>query len=250
VNNNKVSSSLKVGADLVVSALTVPGIAAFGSTITVSDTTKNQGAGPAGESATGFYLSANSLLDASDVFLGARTIGVLAASTTSTVSTPLEIPAGTTAGEYYIVAKADWADRAPESVESNNTRVASIRIGPDLAVTVLTVSASAVAGGSFTANDTTRNQGADAVPMTATRFYLSTNSSFGAGDVPIGVRMIGALTPGATDAGSATLVVPAGTAPGNWWVIAVSDGDGTVAESLENNNTRARTITVTAGAGS
>jgi len=249
-NNTRVSSSLKVGADLVVSALTVPGLVAFGSTVNVTDSTKNQGAGAAGDSATGFYLSVNSVLDATDVFLGARPAGALAPNTTSAVVTPIQIPAGTAAGEYFIVAKADWADAAPESIESNNTRSASLRIGPDMAVTALTVPASVPAGGSITVSDTTKNQGTDPVPMTTTRFYLSTNSSFSVGDVPIGSRPVGALAAGAIDAGSATLVIPAGTVPGSYYVVAVSDGDGVVAESLESNNTRFRVLSVLAAPGS
>src|SRR5204862_6474348 len=71
-NNVKMGSSIGIGPDLVVSALTNPETAAAGSTITVSDTTKNQGGGAAGSSVTYFYLSANVLLDAPDVFIGNR----------------------------------------------------------------------------------------------------------------------------------------------------------------------------------
>ena len=99
-------------------------------------------------------------------------------------------------------------------------------------------------------SDTTKNQGPDPVPMTTTRFYLSTNSSFGAGDVPIGGRTVGALAAGASERGSATLVIPAGTAPGSYYVVAVADGDGVVAESLESNNTRSRSLSIAAAPGS
>ncbi len=58
-NNTKVSAAIKVGPDLIVSAMSAPASAAAGGTISVTDTTKNQGAGTAGASSTGFYLSAN-----------------------------------------------------------------------------------------------------------------------------------------------------------------------------------------------
>jgi subtilase family serine protease len=247
-NNNK-SVVLKVGADLVVSALSVPASAAFGSTISVTDSTKNQGAGAMAASSTGFYLSEHSVLDATGVFLGSRPVGELAVGAVSTVSTALQIPAGTSAGVYYIVAKADWADAAPESVESNNTRAASIKIGPDLAVSALTGPSSASAGGSIVVTDTTKSQGSDPAGPSMTRFYLSVNSSLGAGDVLLGGRAVGALAVNGIDTGSATLVIPPETAPGSYFIVAVADGDGAVGESLENNNTRARSISIPAPPG-
>ena len=57
-NNTKFSAAIKVGPDLIVSAMSAPVSAAAGGTISVTDTTKNQGAGTAGGSSTGFYLSA------------------------------------------------------------------------------------------------------------------------------------------------------------------------------------------------
>jgi subtilisin family serine protease/subtilase family serine protease len=245
-NNDRVSSSIKVGADLVVSVLSVPGPAAPGATISVTDSTKNQGAGDAGAASTGFYLSANTVLDGADVFLGARSVGALAPGVTSSATTPLPLPAGTAAGEYFLVAKADWAGAVAESVESNNTRSVSLRIGPDMAVTALAVPSSAPAGGSIVVGDTTKNQGPAAVPITTTRFYLSTNSSLSAEDVLLGGRTVGALAAGASDIGSATLAIPAGIVPGTYYVIAVADGGGVVAEAVESNNSRTRAISITA----
>ncbi len=51
-NNVKMGSIIAVGPDLVVPTLTTPSTAAAGSTISVSDTTKNQGAGSAPASTT------------------------------------------------------------------------------------------------------------------------------------------------------------------------------------------------------
>jgi subtilisin family serine protease/subtilase family serine protease len=248
-SNNTRSGSIKVGADLVVSALGVPSSAAFASTISVTDSTKNQGAAPAPASSTGFYLSDDALVDAADVFLGARPVGELAAGAVSAGATPLQIPAGTVAGVYYIVAKADRADALPEGVESNNTRAASIKIGPDLTVSALTGPSATSAGSSIVVTDTTKNQGKDPAGPTTTRFYLSANSSLGVGDVLIGSRTVGALAVNAIDTGSATLVIPPQTVPASYYIVAVADGDGAVPESLEDNNTRPRSISISAPAG-
>ena len=66
-NNLKASAILKIGPDLIVSVLSAPGTAAPGATITVSDTTKNQGGGSAAAATTRFFLSANTVVDAADV---------------------------------------------------------------------------------------------------------------------------------------------------------------------------------------
>src|SRR6185503_4023059 len=49
--------------DLVVNAIAVPATAGADADIVVTDTTRNQGTGMTHASATGFYLSANTILD-------------------------------------------------------------------------------------------------------------------------------------------------------------------------------------------
>src|SRR5262249_7320120 len=93
--------------DLVVSALTAPATGGANGSIAVSDTTLNQGAGPAVASVTAFYLSTNTTLDASDVALGTRNVPSLAAGASSSATTTLTIPAGTAGGTYYVLAAAD-----------------------------------------------------------------------------------------------------------------------------------------------
>jgi len=43
-----------------------------------------------------------------------------------------------------------------------------------------------------------------------------------------------------------TLVIPAQTAPGKYFIVSAADAAGLLAEALENNNSKARSITVTA----
>jgi subtilase family serine protease len=44
------------------------------------------------------------------------------------------------------------------------------------------------------------------------------------------------LSPGATDSAATLLTIPAGTAPGNYYILAKADADAAVAESQEGNN--------------
>jgi uncharacterized membrane protein len=127
-NNVKIGPSVRVGPDLIVTAVTAPVTAVAGTTVAVSDTTKNQGGGGALGSTTSFYLSINVLLDASDTLLGTRLVGSLGPGLSDSGSVPVTIPGGTPAGNYYIIAAADGPAAIVETLETNNTRVRWIQI--------------------------------------------------------------------------------------------------------------------------
>jgi subtilase family serine protease len=236
---------VKIGADLTVSVV-VPATAGAGGPLVVTDTTRNVGLAPADPSSTGFYLSPNSLFDASDVLLGARPLPSLAANATDTGSTTLQIPSSTAAGTYYLIAKADVAGVVAEGNETNNTYVASVRIGPDLNVSAFTGPSSAQAGATITVTDAIKNLGGGTAGASATRFYLSTNASFDASDTPLGARAVGTIDPGATDSGSTALTLPANLATATYFLIAVADGDAQVPETNEANNWRTLVVNITA----
>ena len=160
--------------------------------------------------------------------------------------TSVVVPPGTAPGSYYVIAVADWNNAVPESFETNNTRASSaVRIGPDLTVSSLNAPASAAAGATIGGSDTTMNQGGESTPVSVTKFYLSTNTTLDAGDPLIGTRQVIALGAGLSNSGSVSLTIPASTAPGTYTIIAKADGDDTIVESSEVNNTRTKTITIT-----
>ncbi|MBI3030250.1 MAG: S8 family serine peptidase [Candidatus Rokubacteria bacterium] len=237
-------ASDEVPPDLVIAAFSTPVSGGAGAALTVSDTTKNQGGGAAGASTTKFYLSTNNVLDGSDVLLGSRGVPGLAAGVSSSATTTVTIPAGTATGNYYLIAQADGDSGVAESQEGNNTSTRFIQIGADLVIAVFSTPVSGGAGAALTVSDTTKNQGGGAAGPSTTRFYLSTNSVLDAGDVLLGSRAIPALAPGASSAGSTPLTIPAGTATGNYYLIAQADGDSGVAETQEGNNTSTRPIQV------
>jgi subtilase family serine protease len=128
-NNNVASGALvRVGADLTISALTVPTPVIAGANVTLNDTVRNQGGGAASPSTTRFYLSTNSTLNASDVLVGSRSVGALDPNQTSAGAIEITIPAGTAAGLYYVIAAADSDGLVPETTETNNTRVVLFRV--------------------------------------------------------------------------------------------------------------------------
>ena len=173
----------------IVSSVSAPAVAGAGDDILISDTTKNSGGAEATESATEFYLSANSTIDGSDVRLGSRAVAVLVAGGTSSATTALTVPVGTAAGGYYIVAGADALLDVAETSETNNVRAsAAIKIGPDLVVSSLTAPSTAEAGATLSVADTLKNQGGSSSGATDAVFYLSTNTSIDAADIELGRR--------------------------------------------------------------
>ena len=88
--------------------------------------------------------------------------------------------------------------------------------------------------------DTTKNQGLEWVAAaSSTGFYLSANTGFGATDVFLGSRAVGELGSGGTATATVFLQIPAGTAPGSYYVIARADWNSIITETAETNNDRA-----------
>jgi subtilase family serine protease len=230
--------------DLTVSSLTVPATAGAGTTITITDTTQNSGSGDAPSSTTSFYLSGNSWLDASDLLLGSRTVPALGAGTGSTGSTSVTIPSGTAAGTFYIIAKADAPGAISEASESNNVISKTIKIGPDLIVSSLSVPATAIMGTTVTITDTTQNSGGGDASASTTTFYFSSNQTLDAGDILLDSRSVPALGTGASSTGLTSVTIPTGITAGTYYIIAKADASGIITEINEGNNTAYKKITI------
>jgi subtilase family serine protease len=242
--NNTKSKSIKTGSDLIVSAVTAPLTSGAGKTISVTDTTKNNGGCLAGASTTKLYFSINSAWDAGDTYLGERAVPGLAAGTTSTGSTSVTIPAGATTGTRYIIAKADANAVVAETSETNNKKSKSIKIGPDLIVSTLTAPTSAVRGSTISVTDTTKNNGGGDAGTSTTKLYLSTNTTWDAGDTYLGSRAVPLLTSGASSAGSTSVTIPSGITTGPYYIIALTDDGNVVVETNETNNKKTKAITI------
>ena len=225
--------------DLVVYALSIPVNVAAGSIIPVQDTMKNQGGGGSAESRTAFYLSLNTIWDASDQFLGERIVPPLPFGAMETATTQIQLPATMTPGTYYVIAKADWNGAVVEQLENNNTKYASTKAGPDLTIYTMAAPQTATPGETISVTDTTKNLGAGSAGASTTSFFLSTNTTFDGGDVLLGSRPVGVLNGFATEVVSTTLTIPAATAGGTYYVLAQSDSANVVAEYLETNNLKA-----------
>jgi subtilase family serine protease len=93
-------------------------------------------------------------------------------------------------------------------------------------------------------SDTTKNQGGGGGGPSLTRFFLSTNAVLDASDVLLGDRAVPSLPAAAANTGASSLVIPADTMAGSYYILARADGEGTIPETSETNNTRTVLIAI------
>jgi subtilase family serine protease len=221
-----------------------------GGSFAVSDTVRNAGTAAAGASTTRYYLSKNTRKDAGDILLGGgRLVPPLEPGAQSAeTGTLVRVPAGTEPGLYFLVACADDANAVREGDESNNCRASRTRNEvpalPDLVVTDVNIPAGVTLppGGAFNIVATIQNIGrADARPSPV-NYYLSVDRTRGPGDITFGrptPKQVEALRPGTKTTTGEVLVVPLGTPPREYFVLACADDSidgGIVEESDEGNN--------------
>jgi subtilase family serine protease len=136
-NNTLAGSQIVVtGPDLTMTAVSGPGTGTRGGTITVGNTVTNAGNGASSSFSVALYLSTDSVITSSDIYLTTRSISGLAAGASNAAATtvtiprtigydedgyPISLPPGT----YYIGAVADSNNQVQESSETNNTLAGS-----------------------------------------------------------------------------------------------------------------------------
>ncbi len=239
-NTTCTSQSYTIGPDLTVSSVSA---VISGAAIYVSDAQRNIGNRWANASTKSFYFSATPGAPTNGTLIGRRSVpGIAAGSQYSSSWTPFTIPDATPTGTYYVCAIGDSDGAVDELEEGNNSRctTATYVIGPDLVVSALSATKS---GGTFSVTDTQQNIGNRRSVACTVSFYLSLDAAFSAGDAFLGSRSVSSLAGGgATHSKTTSLTVPAGVAPGSYYVLAVSDSGKVVTELSETNN-----IKITAG---
>ncbi|MGB0524151.1 MAG: CARDB domain-containing protein [Flammeovirgaceae bacterium] len=157
-----------------------------------------------------------------------------------------DIPDNLITGNYYII----WHLDVNDANQSNNVVAAPIYINgidpePDLVVTNANVPSGSInAGSSISVSARVRNQGTAAAGASTLKYWISSNTSLGAGDVELATDAVGSLAAGATSSTeSASLSLPANRT-GTQYILFQADGGNSVSESNENNNIAHKQITI------
>ncbi|MFB3880914.1 MAG: CARDB domain-containing protein [Armatimonadota bacterium] len=231
------------GPDLVVSALAAPATADPGDIVAVQETTKNQGDAAAGTSTTLVCIARDAALT-DRVVSKSLTHSALAAGATEMKSTgPLTLPGDLSPGAYYVGAIADVNAVVAESNETNNIRTQQILVspGPDLVVTGMSAPDTGLQGAAFQVSETTTNQGTEDAGSSTTRMCLATDAALT--DIVSSTDFAHTpLAAGAYATRRGAITVPSDLPSGTYWVGAIADVTGAVAEVNEGNNKTSRSI--------
>jgi Ca2+-binding RTX toxin-like protein len=202
--------------------------------------------GGAGYSYTQFYLSADTVWDSGDAYLGYDYVGDLGAGLSETATLNLSAPANLAAGTYYVLARADANGYIGEASETNNTRARQITLRvPDLVISALsTVKAAYGPGEAVVVTATTANTGVGDAVGSYTSFYLSRDAMLDAADTYLGYDYVSPLATGLSESDTDTVYLPDDLALGTYYLIAAADGDRELSEASEANNSRAVQLTV------
>jgi subtilase family serine protease len=228
------------GPDLTISAVSGPSSAVTGGSITISTTlAASASGGSAGESEIHIYLSADSTVTSSDIYLGSRTVSSLAPGTTNTGSVTALVPQYVTPGTYYIGAIADSGDTVKEPDETNNSSAGNqiAIIGPDLSMTSVSGPSTAALGETIAVTNTVTAAAGGGYPNAFTvGIYLSADATIDSTDYRVGTRTAGNLAPGQSSTEATAIVIPTTLKRGTYYIGAIADDGNSVKESNEGNN--------------
>ena len=228
----------------------------WGQTFTVAGGIRNEGTVAAGASTAKFYLSANGVIDASDVYLGSRAIPGIAPATNHTflsqsLTLPGTPPAGFTATDGVNIGMiVDAANAVAESDETNNSNRGLnfdrdwVRVTPppDLIGTSFDSEEPLMWGQEFRVDGAIKNQGDNDAGTSRVKFYLSVNGVIDATDYYLGDRFVPAIASGQTFTfANKALTLPAAPpdgflATGGVNIGMIVDGTNKVHEASETNN--------------
>jgi len=242
----------KARADLTVTAVSNPATAVVGSSIDVNETVLNikdlaaKKYNSSGAFDVGIYLapSGSGLPDLNNlIFLGSRHVHNLDSGQSSSATDTVTIPATVAEGTYYVVVTADIYGTVMEQDETNNTKAGATTIAitgtqPDLAMTALSGPSNITRDQPFSVTTTVSNLVSTAAGPFRVGIYLSTDANVTTGDILIASRSVSGLAGfGSSTATTTNIIVPSSTVPaGTYYLGAIADDQGQVAESNENNN--------------
>jgi subtilase family serine protease len=158
-------------------------------------------------------------------------------------------------GAYNIIVVADHEGRVTEPDEANNTFVVAAQVQirrADLAVTALAGPSTGVRGRTISVANTVTNLGNAAATAVRVSFFVSPVDPRPGAGRQVGTRDILTLAATGAPASVSTVItmvtLPANLEPGSYFLSAVADSAGTVAEGEESNNalTASAQILVTA----
>lgn len=231
--NNVAAQPLNINSpiiDLTLTILDVPSTVVQANPISIYSSVVNAGNVPA-TGKLGFYFSEDDLYDSSDIFLGTPP----SPGQNTLVSTPENKPPGS----YYILSFVDYQNLVIESDETNNVLAAPIVVAPrivDLKIATPTAVAVASPAQTIYLSGVISNPGGNSVVKSSLGFYLSADTIFDPADIFFGNTSAFSVPLNSTAIIGASVIIPAATAFGNYYVLYYVDYLNGIDEANEKNN--------------
>jgi hypothetical protein len=150
------------------------------------------------------------------------------------------------AGNYYIIFRADHGNLVMESNENNNTRSLPISVisrKVDLFIQSVSTESDLQPGTQFGSSVLIKNDG-NATTSVSTTFYLSTDTSLDNSDELLGTHLMTEIAAQGAREGKVSLTIPRSATQGTYYLLAVADKDNEVEETEESNNTKVSSVFV------
>lgn len=235
-NNNQHSQAIEIrstASDLTI--LNISYTRDFFHNYTITTLLDNIGSTPVTDVPVGFYLSTDSNITTSDIYLGE----VISSNDYGNISGTFAAPPAIS-GTYYVGAIVDPNNTIEEINEVNNSAVDSqtteLFTNPDLLITDFTAPAQGEAGVSINLSYVRWNQGQEGTWASYACVYLSTDSEVTTADMEIHAENDRNIAPHSSRSFSINAVIPIDQAPGNYYIAVIADCRNWVVEGDEDNN--------------
>lgn len=242
MNNIKIDSTPMIvpDVDLTMPSISAPTKIQSGKSIIIVNTVKNTGTKNSNPFVIKFYLSKDTSITTSDIYIGQRSIsGGLMAGASSTAYTNITLPSNVF-GSYYIGAIIDPTNNACETNKLNDIQTCSATINlyaPDLvASSVSAGSTSYRRGSTITIKNTVKNQGKVSSGGFYVYIYLYRSYNGKIISTCIGRQYFSSVGAGTSKTAYTKLTIPSTIAKGLYYCKMVVDPANSVAESNKSNN--------------
>ncbi|HEX8515310.1 MAG TPA: CARDB domain-containing protein [Bacteroidia bacterium] len=226
--------------DLIVSGIEISNtVVQPGSLVNITYNAKNIGAVQSPYSYSGFYLSADTVLDSNDPLMGYDYVEAVNAGDSSYNYCSFEIPVSTANGSYYLFAAADFNNMSAEQSEGNNTKIKPLSVGPvnaDLVLQNITSPSVLVPGQSASVHFKYINLGMSYVTVSY-MIALSTDTVLNQNDPLVNYQSYNyGLWQNQPSNVNSSITIPATTVPGSYYLLYIADYDHAIDETNESNN--------------
>lgn len=241
------------GPDLTGISVSGPATGVAGKSVSLSATVRNTGTASTGSSYVYFYLSKETSITSSDVYLGKVYLSSLSPGSQKTVMMSAMVPLSTPQGSYYYGAIADGSKVISETNEGNNAicSAAVVQVSeppkPDLVITSVGSPSAGIPGKSVALNASVKNPGSVSASYFYVAFYLSKDLTIDSRDVSLNKVYVSSLYAGSSKTVSLTTTIPSGTTEGSYYICALADGTNRISEQDESNNARTSGILTVQG---